>query len=139
AQAEQAVQVEVVVGLFHGGDLVHLVLPDHLHHLEGGALGAQDGAAQGQQPAEIVRLHLLVVAVDPPVVDVQDHYELDVVADPVVQRSVHAADGRVQGGAVAAGGQDANTFLHDTPSVHTNLVLRALARPLPSIDELSVD
>ena len=82
-----------------------------LHHLEGGALGAQNGAAQGQQAAEIVRLHLLVVAVDQAVIAVQDADDLDVFAHADVERFRHAADGRVQTGAVAAGGQDANTFL----------------------------
>src|SRR5699024_92087 len=118
AQTEQAVQLEVVVGLFHGGDLVDLVLLNDLHHLEGGALGAQNGAAQGQQAAEIVRLHLLVVAVDQAVIAVQDADDLDIFAHADVERFRHAADGRVQTGAVAAGGQDANTFLHDKPSFH---------------------
>ena len=34
--------------------------------LKGGALGAQDGAAQSEQAAEIVGLHLFVVPVDQP-------------------------------------------------------------------------
>ena len=54
AQAEQAVQLCVLVVLFHGRDLVDLVVLDHAHQLEGGALGAQDGAAQCQDAAEVI-------------------------------------------------------------------------------------
>ena len=45
AQTKQAVQLCVLVGLFHGGDLVDLVLFHYPHHLKRGAFGAQDGAA----------------------------------------------------------------------------------------------
>ena len=116
AQAQQAVQFQILIGLFHGGHFVDLVLLDDLHHLEGGALGAQDGAAQSEQAAEIVGLHLFVVPVDQPMVAVQDADDLHVVPHADVQRFRHAADGRVQAGTVAAGGQDANTFLHSKPS-----------------------
>ena len=54
AQAQQAVQLGVLVGLFHGGNLVNLVVLHHTHHFKGGALGAQNGAAQRQDAAEIV-------------------------------------------------------------------------------------
>ena len=45
-------------------------------------------------------------------VAVQDAHDLDAVAHPGIQSFCHAADGGVQAGAVAAGGQDANTFFH---------------------------
>ena len=112
AEAEQAVQLGVLVGLFHGGDLVDLVLFHHAHELEGGALGAEDGAAQRQDAAEIVLGHLLVIAGDEAVVAVEDAHDLDVLAEPCIQGLCHAADGGVQAGTVAAGGQDANTFFH---------------------------
>ena len=41
----QAVQLGFLVGLFHGGDLINVVVLNHTHQLEGGALGAQNGAA----------------------------------------------------------------------------------------------
>jgi len=48
AQAEQAVQLGVLVGLFHGGNLVHIVIAHNAHHLERGALGAKNRAAYRQ-------------------------------------------------------------------------------------------
>ena len=45
AQTQQAVQLGGLVGLFHGGDLINVVVLHHTHHLKGGALGAQNGAA----------------------------------------------------------------------------------------------
>ena len=45
AQTQQAVQLCRLVGLFHGGDLINVVVLHHTHQLEGGALGAQNGAA----------------------------------------------------------------------------------------------
>ena len=112
AEAEQAVELGVLVGLFHGGDLVDLVLFHHAHELEGGAFSAEDGAAQRQDAAEIVLGHLLVIAGDEAVVAVEDAHDLDVLAEPCIQGLCHAADGGVQAGTVAAGGQDANTFFH---------------------------
>ena len=112
AEAEQTVELGVLVGLFHGRDLVDLVLFHHAHQLEGGALGAEDGAAQRQDAAEIVLAHLLVFAGDEAVVAVQDAHDLDVLAEPCIQGFGHAADGGVQAGTVAAGGQDTNTFFH---------------------------
>ena len=117
AQAEQAVQLRVLVGLFHGRDLVDLVLFHHPHQLEGGALGAQDGAAQGQDAPEVVLGHLLVLAVDEAVVAVQDAHDLHIIAHPGIQGLCHAADRCVQARAVAAGGQDANTFFHLSESL----------------------
>ena len=112
AEAEQTVELGVLVGLFHGRDLVDLVLFHHAHQLEGGALGSEDGAAQRQDAAEIVLAHLLVFAGDEAVVAVQDAHDLDVLAEPSIQGFGHAADGGVQAGTVAAGGQDTNTFFH---------------------------
>ena len=45
AQTQQTVQLCRLVGLFHGGDLINVVVLHHTHQLEGGALGAQNGAA----------------------------------------------------------------------------------------------
>ena len=47
AQAKQAVQLGVLVGLFHGGHFIDVVILHHAHHFKRRALGAQDGAAQG--------------------------------------------------------------------------------------------
>ena len=45
AQTQQAVQLRRLVGLFHSGDFINVVILHHTHQLEGGALGAQNGAA----------------------------------------------------------------------------------------------
>ena len=112
AQAEQAVQFGGAVVFLHRGNLVHLVLLDHTHFFERGALGAQNGAAHGQNAGELVRGHLPEVAVDQAVVAVHDADDLDLIAHAVVQRLGHAAQGSVQAGAVAAGSQDTNTNRH---------------------------
>ena len=112
AQAEQAVQFGGAVVFLHRGNLVHLVLLDHAHLFERGALGAQNGAAHGQNAGELVRGHLPEVAVDQAVVAVHDADDLDLIAHAVVQRFGHAAQGSVQAGAVAAGSQNTNTNRH---------------------------
>ena len=112
AQAKQAVQLGVLVGLFHGGHFIDVVILHHAHHFKRRALGAQDGAAQGQNAAEIVLGHLLVVPVDQAAVAVQDADDLHVVTHAGVQCFCYTADGGVQARTVAAGGQDTNTFFH---------------------------
>ena len=112
AQGEQAVQLQVLIILLHGGDLVHLVVPHHTHQLEGGALGAEDGAAHRQNTGKFVWLHHPRIAVDQAVIAVGDAYDLHIVAHALIQRLGHAAQGGVQAGAVAAGSKDAYTFFH---------------------------
>ena len=112
AQAEQAVQLGLLVGLFHGLDLVDVVLLNDAHLFERGALGAQDGAAHRQNAGKLAGVHLAVVAVDQAVVAVEYTDDLHLVAHALVQRLGCAADGGVQAGAVAAGSQDADTFFH---------------------------
>ena len=65
-----------------------------------------------QDAAEIILAHLLVFAGNEAVVAIQDAHDLDVLAEPCIQGFGHAADGGVQAGTVAAGGQDTNTFFH---------------------------
>ena len=118
AQAQQAVQLGFLVGLFHGGNFINVVVLHHTHHFKGGALGAQNGAAQRQDAAEIVLAHLLVVAVDQATVSVQDANDLHVIAHAGIQCFCYAADGGVQTRTVAAGGQDSNTFFHSKALFH---------------------
>ena len=117
AQAKQTIQLGGAVVLLHGGYLVHLVFLDHTHLFKGGTLGAQDGAAHGQNAGKLVRAHFAVVAVDQAVVAVHDTYDLDLAAHAVVQRLGYTADGGVQARAVAAGSQDANTNRHKKTSL----------------------
>ena len=46
AQGDKAVQAHLLVVVLHGLDLVHLVVANAAHELEGLAAGAQDGPAQ---------------------------------------------------------------------------------------------
>ena len=118
AQAQQAVQLGFLVGLFHGGNFINVVVLHHTHHLKRRALGAQNGAAQRQDAAEIVLAHLLVVAVNQAAVSVQDANDLHVIAHAGIQCFCYAADGGVQTRTVAAGSQDSNTFFHSKALFH---------------------
>ena len=118
AQAQQAVQLGILIGLFHGGDFVNVVVLHHAHHLERGALCAQNGAAQRQDAAEVVLAHFLIVAVDEAAVAVQDAHDLHILTHAGVQCFCYAADGGVQTRTVAAGGQDSNTFFHSKALFH---------------------
>ena len=118
AQAQQAVQLGFLVGLFHGGDFINVVVLHHAHHFKGGALGAQNGAAQRQDAAEVVLTHLFVIAVDETAVAVQDAHDLHILAHAGIQRFGYAADGGVQTRTITAGGQDSNTFFHSKALFH---------------------
>ena len=118
AQTQQAVQLRRLVGLFHGGDFINVVVLHHTHQLEGGALGAQNGAAQGQDAAEVVFVHLAVVAVDQAAVTVGNAHDLHVISHTGVQCFCNAADGGVQARAITAGSQDTNTFFHSNTLFH---------------------
>ena len=112
AQTQQAVQLGGAVVFLHRGNLVHLVVLNHAHFFEGGALGAQNGSAYGQNAGKFIRGHLTVVAVDQAVIAVHNANDLNFIAHPVIQRLGHAAQGSVQAGAVAARSQDTNTNRH---------------------------
>ena len=116
AQAKQAVQLHFLVVFLHGGHLVHLILPDDTHQLEGGAFGAQNGAAHGQNAGKLLRLHLPPLTVDQTGVAVGDANDLHIIAHALIQRLCHAANGGVQAGAVAAGCQDTDPFFHSSNS-----------------------
>ncbi len=64
AEREQAVQLKLLVGLLHFLNLVHFIVFDYLHHLERGALCAEDSAARRQYPRKIRGLHFLVSSMD---------------------------------------------------------------------------
>ena len=112
AQAEQAVQLHLLIVLLHGGDLVYLVLPHHPHELEGGAPGAQDGAAHGEDAGELPGLHDPPVPVDQAVIAVCDADDLHPVPHALVQRLGDAPQRGVETRAVSAGGEDTHSFFH---------------------------
>ncbi len=90
--------------------IVDLVFFHHAHQLEGVRLVPRMVPPSVQDAAEIILAHLLVFAGNEAVVAIQDAHDLDVLAEPCIQGFGHAADGGVQAGTVAAGGQDTNTF-----------------------------
>ena len=110
AQSHQAVELEILVGLFHGGDLVHAALVDHPHVAERLTAGSQNGAAQSKDAGELLFAHLLILALDEPAVAVADANDLRV--KELVGCARHAADSRIEAGAVATAGQNADSALH---------------------------
>ena len=112
AQAQKAVQPGVAVGFLHGGHLIDIVALYHLHHFEGGALGAQNGAAHCEDAGKFVLLHLAPFALDKAVIAVLDAHNLHFAAKALIQRLCRAADGGVQPGAIAAGCKDTHAFHH---------------------------
>ena len=110
AQAEQAVQFGLLIGLFHRLDLVDVVLLDDAHFLERGALCAKDGAAHRQDAGKLAGVHVAEIAVDQAVIAVEHADDLHLVAHTLIQCLGSTADGGVQAGAVAAGSQNTDTF-----------------------------
>ena len=115
AQAEQAVQLGFLVGLFHGGDFVHLVLPHHAHHLERRALGSEDRSADRQDAGKLTGVHIAVIAANQSVIAIHDADDLNLVPHALIEGLGHAADGCVQARAVAARSEDTNTHFHNKP------------------------
>ena len=104
AQDHQAVQIQAVVGVQHGGHHVVAVL---VHNgLAGDVLlagGAQDGAALGDDAGEVTGLHKFVVPLHQTPVAVVHAEDLDIV-HVLEQGFTHAPDGGVEPLAVTAAG-----------------------------------
>ena len=111
-QAEQAVQLHVLVVFLHGVDLVHVVVAHYPHQLEGGAFGAQDRTAHRQNAGKLIGLHHPPVAVDQAGITVDNADDLHILAKALIQRLGHTPDGCVQARAVSPGCQDTYTFFH---------------------------
>ena len=101
-QAQQAVQLHLLIVSLHGGHLVHLVLLHHTHQLEGGALGSQDGPAYRQDAGKLMGLHHPPVPVDESGIAVADADELHILPHALIQRLGHTPQGGVQPRAVAS-------------------------------------
>ena len=111
AQRHETVELHVFVILLHSRDLVDVVLLDDAHIAVGLAAGTENRAAQREQSREIVRLHHLIGAVDQTLVAVVDADKLHI--HQIEGRVSHAADGRVESGAVAAACQNSHSaFCH---------------------------
>ena len=104
AQAQQAVQLRILIRFFHGGDFVDLVVLHDGHHFKRRALGAKDRAAHRQNAGKFILLHFAPFALDEAVVAVLNADDLHLIAETLVQRLGRAADGGVQAGTVPAGG-----------------------------------
>ena len=110
AESDKAVKFQILVGLFHRGNLVHVILANLAHIAEGRARRAKNRAAKGQDAGELAALHLLIVARDESPIAVVDADNLRV--KQFIRRAGHAADCRVQAGAVAAAGQNTDSSFH---------------------------
>ena len=111
AQDHQAVQLELVVGLLHGGHLVHAVLAGNLDGLEGGAAGTQERAPLGEDAGKVGVGQEPEASINQPLVSVLEAVDLHLLAG-IEQGLGDAAHGRVQGLAVPAAGQHSDSF-HD--------------------------
>ena len=102
-QNHQTIQLEGGDRLFHGGHLIHPILPHHAHELEGLPGGSQYGAPPGEDAGEILRLHPPVIPADQALITVDEAVNLHLV-ERLIQRLRHPADRRVESLAVAAAG-----------------------------------
>ena len=55
AQCQKAIQLLILIGLFHVLDLVHIVIADDFHHLERLTFGTQNRTAACENAGEIIR------------------------------------------------------------------------------------
>ena len=110
AKRYQAIQLQIFIGFFHGGNLVHAVGLYDTHVAKGPAAGAKDGSAQRKNAGELLFGHFLIFAVNQSTVTVTDADNFRV--KHFIGGTGHAADGRVQSRAVAAAGENTNSALH---------------------------
>ena len=103
AQDDQAIQLQLVVRLFHGSHLVHPVCSRFLDGLEGGATAAQECAALGENSGEIIIGQKPEFAVNEPLIPVQKTINFHLLFG-MVQGLCYAPHGGVQRLAVAAAG-----------------------------------
>ena len=109
SQDHQAVQLELVIGLLHGRNLVHPILPGDLDGLEGCAACPKERAALGQDTGEVSVGQQLEPSVDQPLVTILEAVDLHFFSR-VEQRLGDAPHGRVQGLTVPAAGQHTDPF-----------------------------
>ena len=123
AQDYQAVQLQLVVGLLHGGHLVHAVLARDLDRLERRAAGSQEGAPLGENTGEISVSQELEFAVDQALIAVLKAVDLHRL--PGIEQCLgNAPHGRVQGLAVAAAGKHSDSFHHKALLILFPFILR---------------
>ena len=102
AAHDQAVQLQLVIGLFHGLYLVDAVLVRNADGLEGAAACAQDRAASGQYTLEISSGQDPEFPVDQALIAIFKAIKFNRFLGVVDNTLVYAAKGRIQGLAVAA-------------------------------------
>ena len=114
AHDHQAVQVQAVVGVLHGGDEAVAVLINNVLAGDIALAGsAQNGAALGQDAGKVLGRHEFIVALDQAPVAVI-HAEDFHIIQLLIQGLAHAPDGSVETLAIAAAGDqgDADHSLH---------------------------
>ena len=87
-----------------------VVFANLAHIAEGRARRAKNRAAKGQDAGELAALHLLIVARDETPIAVVDADNLRV--KQFIRCAGHAADCRIQAGAVTAAGQNTDSSFH---------------------------
>ena len=109
AQHEQAVELELVVGVDHRGNLLNAVLARDVEQLEGRAAGTQDGAAAGEDAGEVGGCHHAELAVDETAVAVLKAVDLHGLLALVYECLHDAAHGGIERLAVAAAREQADS------------------------------
>ena len=120
-QSDKAIQLQVLIGLFHGGDLVHAIFFHHAHVAEGTAAGAQNGAAQRQDTGELLLAHLLILALDQSAITVADTDDLSI--KKFIGSTGNATDGCIQAGAIPAAGQNTDFSLHKDDLLFVTMII----------------
>ena len=108
AQHEQTIELELVVGMHHGGNLFHAVGFGGIQLLERRAARSQDGSAAREDAAEVCRRHNAKTAVDEALIAILKAIELNGFRGAVGERLDDSSHGGVQRLAVAAAGEKSN-------------------------------
>ena len=108
AQNKEAVKLEVLVGALHGGHLHGAIGLGDVEQLEGGAAGAEHGAALREEAREVAGRHLDVAVVNKALVAIDKSVDLNVLLGVVHDGLDDCAHGGVERLAVAAASEKAN-------------------------------
>ena len=128
AEHEEAVELELGVGVLHGLDLVDSVGLGRVEELEGGAARAEDGAAHREQAGEVAVVHQAEALVDEALVAVFEAVDLDGLARVAVDGLDDAAHGGVERLAVAAAREESDSQ-HGCPFLVESQIDKVCASP----------
>ena len=105
AQNDQAVQIQLLIGLLHGLHLVQAVLVRRPHILKRLSGASQDRPSLGQDTCKISAGHVPVFIIDQSLISFLDPVDLHVSAQFVIKPLCHSSHGRIQCLAVATARQ----------------------------------